>query len=100
MPWGPTGVRFNDQPIDATSLLFNKQQLAGTEGLKRFLLIQRQDQIARAIVDKLTSYALGRPLSFADRADIDKITRQFRRQDDRLRDLIQLIVRSDIFSSR
>lgn len=90
----------NDQPIDATALLFNKQQLAGTEGLKRFLLIQRQDQIARAIVDKLTSYALGRPLSFADRADIDKITRQFRRQDDRLRDLIQLIVRSDIFSSR
>ncbi|MBL8817220.1 MAG: DUF1592 domain-containing protein [Planctomyces sp.] len=89
-----------DHPVDATALLFNKQELAGMDGLKRYLLINRQDQFVRAMVEKLTMYALGRPLSFSDRADIDDLTREFRRQDDRLRDLIHLIVNSRIFMSR
>lgn len=93
-------TRIENQPVDATALLFNKQELAGMEGLKRYLLAHRQDQFARALVDKLTSYALGRPLTFADSADIDGITRQFRTQDDRLRDLVHLVVNSNIFQRR
>ena len=49
-----------------TSLLFNKQKLDGMDGLKRFLLENRQDQFVRAMVHKMTTYALGRPLTFAD----------------------------------
>ena len=47
----------------------------------------------------MTAYALGRPLTFADRTDIDDLTRRFRKQGDRLGDLIQLLIVSDIFIS-
>ena len=109
-PWGiafenyeALGVyrtHIQNQPVDATSALFNRQTLAGMEGLKRYLLVDRQDQFARAIVHKLTAYALGRPLSFGDRADIDRLTSQFRQRDDRLGELIQLIISSNLFNSK
>jgi mono/diheme cytochrome c family protein len=92
-------TRINNQPVDSTSLLFNKQELAGMDGLKRYLLENRQDQFVRALVDKMTAYSLGRALTFADRANIDSITRQLRTQNDGLRDLIHLIVTSNIFTS-
>ena len=97
---GAYRTQIKNQPVDATSELFNRQTLAGVDGLKRYLLTDRQDQFARAIVQKLTAYALGRPLSFADRADIDSLTAQLRRGDDGLGDLISLIVSSNIFNSK
>ena len=90
----------NGEAVDATSELFNKQKLAGIDGLKRYLLLQWQDQFARAMVQKMTAYAMGRPLSLADRADIDNLTLQFRKHDDRLADLVHLIVSSPIFHAR
>ena len=48
---------------------------------------------------KLTAYALGRPLSFADRGDVDSITAELRQQGDGLRTLIKLIVMSDLFQT-
>lgn len=108
-PWGiafenydALGVfrtRIKDVPVDSTSELFNKQTLAGMDGLKRYLLTDRQDQFARALVHKMTAYALGRPLSFGDRADIDTLTTQFRIQDDRLGDLVHLIIGCEAFNS-
>ena len=76
------------------------QMLAGMDGLKRYLLTDRQDQFARAIVHKMTAYALGRPLSFGDHADIDELTARLRRKEDRLGDLVHLIVSSDIFNTK
>jgi Protein of unknown function (DUF1592)/Protein of unknown function (DUF1588)/Protein of unknown function (DUF1585)/Protein of unknown function (DUF1595) len=109
-PWGiafenydALGVwraQINDQPVDAESELFNRQTLVGIEGLKRYLLMDRQDQFARALVHKLTAYALGRPLSFGDDAEIDNLTAQLRQHDDRLGDLIHLIVSSSFFNSK
>lgn len=97
---GSYRTRIKDVPVDATAQLFNRQTLAGMDGLKRYLLEDRQDQLARAMVHKLTAYALGRPLSFGDHADLDRITAQFRKQGDRLGDLIHLIIHSDIFTSK
>ena len=97
---GAFRTRIQNKPVDATSDLFNRQTLDGIDGLKRYLLTDRQDQFARAMVHKLAAYALGRPLSFADRADIDRLTAQFRRQDDCLGDLINLIVSSNIFIAK
>ena len=96
---GSFRTQINDQAVDATSELFNRQPLAGIDGLKRYLLIDRQDQFARAMVHKLMAYALGRPLAFGDNADIDSLTAQFRRRDDGLRGLIHLIINSNLFNS-
>lgn len=97
---GAWRTKVKDKPVDATSVLFNKQELAGVDGLKRYLLAERQDQFCRSTVHKLVSYALGRPLTFADHADIDTLTFQFRKHGDRLADLIHLIVSSKLFHSK
>lgn len=97
--FGRHRTRINNKPIDATSELFNKQILNGMDGLKRYLLEERQDQFARAMVHKLTAYALGRRLTFADHADLEELMERFRNREDRLRDLVHLLVQSPIFSS-
>lgn len=97
---GAFRTRIGNKPVDATAELFNKQILGGMDGLKRYLLTERQDQFARAIVHKMTAYALGRPLSFGDHADIDSLTGQFRENGDRLKDLIHLIADSPVFRSK
>ena len=86
---GTFRTSINKKPVDATSELFNKQKLDGMVGLKRYLLTDRQDQFSRALVHKMTTYALGRALSFSDNADIDNLAVQFRKQGDRLGDLVR-----------
>ena len=49
------------------------------------------------MVHKLSTYALGRPLSFSDRAQIDEIAAQLRKEGDGLNDLIQIIITSELF---
>jgi hypothetical protein len=109
-PWGIAFENFDavgrwrtkigNTPVDASSVLFNKQELHGMDGLKRFLLENRQDQFARAMVYKMTSYALGRPLSFADRSGVEQITTALRQQGDGLATLVMLIATSDLFQSK
>lgn len=85
------------QPVDSSAELFDGQKLAGMDGLKRYLLTERQDQFARAMVHKLTVYALGRPLTFGDHAQLEQMTGQLRRRGDGLRDLIHVVVSSELF---
>lgn len=97
---GAFRTTIKNQPVDATSVLFNKQELNGAEGLKRYLLSDRQDQFARAMVQKMLAFALGRPLTWGDHADVDELTVQFRKQGDRLSDLVHLVVNSSLFHSK
>lgn len=106
-PWGIAFENFDalgswrekigGEPVDASSRLFNREELAGIEGLKRYLLLNRQDQFASALVHKVSGYALGRPLAFADRSELEGITAKLRQQGDGLNTLIELIVTSDLF---
>ena len=109
-PWGIAFENFDaaggwrseirGQPVDAASELFNGQELDGIEGLKRFLLANRQDQFVRALVHKMTTYALGRPLAFGDRARIDQITANVRQDGDGLATMVQAIVASPMFREK
>jgi cytochrome c553 len=84
-------------PVDASSQLFNGQKIDGVEGVKRFLLEYRQDQFVRALVHKMTTYALGRPLTFGDRAAVDQITAEVRTHGDGLATIAKKIVSSPLF---
>lgn len=95
---GAFRTKLGNQPVDAKSMLFNRQILDGMDGLKRYLLSERQDQFAGAMVHKMLSYALGRQLTFGDHVEIERITREFRASEDRLGDLVRLIVRSELFA--
>ncbi len=90
----------NGVPVDASSLLFNQQELKGADGLKRFLLQNRQDQLVRAMVHKLATFALGRPLTFSDHAEVDGITAQVRQQGDGLATMMNCIVASELFRAK
>ena len=109
-PWGiafenydALGVfrtQIDKKPVDATAELFNSHTLAGVDGLKNYLLADRQDQFALAMTHKLAAYALGRPISFGDRSEMESLVGQFRRGGDGLRDLIHLIVGSHLFNAK
>jgi mono/diheme cytochrome c family protein len=109
-PWGVAFEHFDaignwrteigGQPVDASARLFNQQPIDGTDGLKRFLLQHRQDQFVRALVKKLATYALGRPLTFADRAALDQITATVRRDGDGLRAIVHHLAASELFHGR
>ncbi|MFC1758089.1 DUF1588 domain-containing protein, partial [Planctomycetota bacterium] len=109
-PWGIAFENFDavgswrtdvqGKPVDASSKLFNGQTLDGMDGLKRFLLKNRQDQFILAMVHKMTTYAIGRPLSFGDRSSVDQIAADLRREGDGLATMVKLIVTSDLFRSR
>ena len=108
-PWGIAFENFDaiggwrtqirGKPVDASSLLFNQQKLDGMEGLKRFLLKNRQDQLVRALVHKMATFAIGRPLTFADRLSIDRVTADLRKQGDGLATMVALTVTSDLFAA-
>lgn len=109
-PWGIAFENFDalgqwrdkigDESVDAASVLFNKDELRGMKGLKDYLLANRQDQFARAMAHKMAAYALGRPLTFGDRAEVDRITAALRKRGDGLADLVFLIVKSELFRQK
>ena len=70
------------------------------KGLKQFLLENRQDQFARAMVYKMLTYALGRPLAFGDYASVNRIAADLRKQEDGLGTMVKLVVASDLFQSK
>jgi hypothetical protein len=109
-PWGIAFENFDavgawrtqvqGQPVDAVGVLFNGQRLEGIDGLKRFLLESRQDQFVRAMVHKLLTFALGRPLAFADRAAVDEIAAAVRQRGDGLASMVTTIATSALFRSK
>lgn len=109
-PWGIALENFDaigrfrtsmkDQPVDATAVLHNKQPLDGVAGLKGYLLADRKDQFVRAMLHKLSTYALGRPMSFADRGEMDRIAAELKERGNGLRDLVSLLIHSRLFSQK
>ena len=109
-PWGIAFENFDavgswrnevqGKPVDASSVLFNGQQLEGMDGLKRFLLEHRQDQFVRALVHKMTTFALGRTLTFGDHAGVDEITTNLRKQGDGLATMVTLVVTNELFLTK
>lgn len=97
---GAYRTKIKNVPVDATSELFNRQTLSGMDGLKRYLLSERQDQFVHAVVCKMAAYALGRPSTLGDRAEIERMTAEVRRRGDGLADVVRVIVTSELFHSK
>ncbi|WP_309711950.1 DUF1592 domain-containing protein [Armatimonas sp.] len=109
-PWGISLENFdaigrfrttiNDKPVDATAVLYNNKALEGVTGLKSYLMADRQDQFTKAMVHKLSTYALGRPMSFADRSELDRIAAELKKRGNGLNDLVSIIIHSRLFSEK
>ena len=64
------------------------------------LLIADRDVVARAFVEHLCTYALRRVLTFDDKADIDAIVAEAKRQDYRVKDIVRAVASSELMRKR
>ena len=88
------------KPVSAKTILPGNQEIAGLADLQKYLLKQRREQFARALVTKLMTYALGRSLKLPDEPLIEELATKFAKDDYRLSGLMKNIVTSQPFLSR
>ena len=86
-------------PIDATATMPNGRAVTGMAGL-RALLLERPEQFAGTVTEKLLSYALGRGLEHTDKPIVRAIVRDAAADDYRWSALIGGIVKSPAFLMR
>jgi hypothetical protein len=87
------------QPIDTAGELPDGQSFQDVAGLKR-VLVGRKDQFARALSEKLLSYACGRRIEPSDRPEVTRIVADLKQADYGFRHLIEQVVLSDTFRSK
>ncbi len=97
---GQTRNKVGKAPLDAADIMPDGQAIAGAGQLKAYLLKEKKDQFARALVAKMTSYALGRSLEFTDDKIVDQLARRFKKQGHRLDRLMASIATSRLFLTR
>ena len=64
------------------------------------LLLDRPEQIARNVTEKLTIYATGHSISFSDHTEIDRIVTEAKSSDYGLRTLVHAVVASHLFQTK
>ncbi len=83
--------------IDDSAVLPGNKPVTGIDGLRNHLLTHERDRFAEAIVHRLTTYAIGRTLTFNDQPAIAILTKHFAANDYRLADLVVAITTSPLF---
>ena len=83
-------------PVDATCELPNGKKFAGYREFRDDLASQ-PDTLAKSLVTKLLTFATGREMGFSDRAEIRRIVDEAKSKGYGVRDLIHLVVQSEIF---
>jgi len=90
-------VRFKlGQPVDATGQTADGDRFE-TFNQFRSLLTRDPDRLARAFATKLLTFASGREMGFSDRPEIERIVAESAKQDHGIRNLIHLVIASEIF---
>lgn len=86
-------------PVDAADQLPDGRAFNDIRDFKA-LLLSDPDQIARTVTEKLLIYATGAPISFADRAEIERIIGATRESDHGFKSLIHAVIQSPPFHSK
>jgi len=85
--------------VDASTVHRDGRPIAGIEGLKK-LMLEDQDKIARNVLTKLSEYAMGREMNYADSEMIHRLLAASRKNDYKLRDLMVSIIADESFTKR
>ncbi len=93
-------VRYrNGPPVDAADVLPDGRRFQNIDEYKQ-LLLSDKDQLARALGDKLLSYATGAAPTSADDPQIDAIVAKVREKNYGLRSLVHEVVQSELFQKK
>jgi hypothetical protein len=84
----------DDPKIDATATLADGRGIDGIAGLQTYLLDNKEDFL-RCLAQKLFGYALGRELSYADKAAVQQVVERCKQQGYSLNSMLVGIVLSD-----
>ncbi len=84
--------------VDTAGELPTGQSFQNLDELKQVLL-ERKHLFAKCLTEKMLTYALGRELTFGDRATVNGILEELERRGDGLQDLVELVVTSAAFQS-
>ena len=82
--------------VDAGDVMPDGQKFANIDEFKQILL-KDKDQIARALTEKLLTYATGAAPETADKSEIEAIIRKVREKNYGFRTLVHEIVQSKVF---
>ena len=66
----------------------------------RHLLAQDQNRLARTLATKLLIFGSGREMGFSDREEIERLVQQSAAQGYGIRDLLRLVITSDLFRTK
>ncbi|MBI1345113.1 DUF1592 domain-containing protein [bacterium] len=102
-PWGlpfeafDAGGRWKQEAVDASSVLPDNTPVADYHALRRYLAEDRIDQVAFSVLKHLTTYAIGRTLTYRELADLKRESEQRRETEYPLQDLLRFVVQSPMF---
>ena len=85
--------------VDASGTLFDSDEFENPIDFKQAILRHR-DRFSRAFIEHLCKFALARPITAADRFDIDRIVESSAANDHRMRDVLHAIIQSPLFRGR
>jgi Protein of unknown function (DUF1588)/Protein of unknown function (DUF1585) len=86
--------------IDASGRLPDGTQFDGPAGLRKVMTTARRDEFVSTVAEKLLTYSLGRGVEPYDRPTLRAIVRESERNNYRLADLVEEIVKSTPFQMR
>jgi hypothetical protein len=88
-----------DPPIDASGVMPDGRAFKDPVQFKQLLLADR-DQIARAFIEHLCTYALRRVLTVDDQEDLKSIQAEARKNQYRVQDVVRAVATSDLMRKR
>ncbi len=86
-------------PVDATGALLDGRAFDGFQQFRN-LIAADPDTLTRSLATKLLTFATGREMGFSDREEINRVVAESAKSNHALRDLIHLVVTSEIFRSK
>jgi hypothetical protein len=89
----------DDPPIDPSGVLPDGRSFTDPAHFKR-LLLEDREQVARAFIEHLCTYALRRVLTVDDSADVAAILAEAKRHDFRIRDTVRAVATSELVRKR
>jgi len=104
-PWGIPLEDFDAAGImktdaDSLSVLPDGRSIKNSRELKEYLLAEKMDQVAFGFMQHLSTYALGRELTFRELGDLKKIAHQQKSNHYRIKDIVKSIANSQMFQTK
>ena len=86
-------------PVESDAVHRDGRPIEGMEGLKK-LLLEDKDKIARNLLTRISEYAMGREMNYADSERLQRLLETSKKHDYKFRDLLLGIIADESFTRR